>query len=165
MVVSNDDRLAELCRSYANQGRSAMGAWLQHDRLGQNYRLGEMAAALGRSQLARLDHFIDRRAAVARAYAEGLAALPGVRPPVVRPDVRMSWFVYVVTLEEGCDPGGFTGAVAELLADEGIGRPLLRCAVPDHLVQHGDQARLMDEQGLSVAALHKRILAFASENT
>ena len=71
----------------------------------------------------------------------------------------------VVALEEGCDPGGFTGAVAELLADEGIGRPLLRCAVPDHLVQHGDQARLMDEQGLSVAALHKRILAFASENT
>jgi 1-deoxy-D-xylulose-5-phosphate synthase len=69
----------------------------------------------------------------------------------------------VVALEEGCAPGGFTSAVAELLADERILRPLLRCAVPDHLVQHGDQVRLMDEQGLSVAALHRRILAFAAE--
>ena len=103
MVVTNDGRLAELCRSFANQGRSAMGPWLQHDRLGHNYRLGEMAAALGRSQLARLDRFIERRARVAREYGERLAALPGVRPPVVRPEVRMSWFVYVVTLPEGCD--------------------------------------------------------------
>ena len=103
MVVTNDGRLAELCRSFANQGRSAMGPWLQHDRLGQNYRLGEMAAALGRSQLARLDRFIERRARVARHYGERLAALPGVRPPQIRPGVRMSWFVYVVTLAEGCD--------------------------------------------------------------
>jgi 1-deoxy-D-xylulose-5-phosphate synthase len=72
--------------------------------------------------------------------------------------------IKVVALEEGCAPGGFTSAVAELLADEGISRPLLRCAVPDHLVQHGDQVRLMDEQGLSVEALTKRIRAFAAEN-
>jgi perosamine synthetase len=103
VVVTNDARLAEFCRSYANQGRSSMGAWLQHDRLGHNYRLGEMSAALGRSQLARLEHFLDRRSRVAALYAEGLAAVPGVRAPVVRPDVRMSWFVYVVTLPEGCD--------------------------------------------------------------
>ena len=69
----------------------------------------------------------------------------------------------MVALEEGCAPGGFTSAVAELLADENILRPLLRCAVPDLLVQHGDTARLLDEQGLSVAALRRRILAFAAE--
>jgi len=69
----------------------------------------------------------------------------------------------VVALEEGCAPGGFTSAVAELLADEDIRRPLLRCAVPDLLVQHGDQARLMDEQGLSLEALLKRVRAFAAE--
>jgi FlaA1/EpsC-like NDP-sugar epimerase len=103
VLGTNDARLAEFCRSYANQGRSSMGAWLQHDRLGHNYRLGEMSAALGRSQLARLEHFLDRRSRVAALYAEGLAAVPGVRAPVVRPDVRMSWFVYVVTLPEGCD--------------------------------------------------------------
>jgi perosamine synthetase len=103
MVVTDDDRLAELCRSYANQGRAAMGAWLQHDRLGHNYRMDEMSAALGLSQLARLERFIAKRERVARQYGERLALLDGVRPPTVRPEVRMSWFVYVVTLDEGCD--------------------------------------------------------------
>jgi perosamine synthetase len=103
MVVTDDDRLAELCRSYANQGRGAMGSWLQHDRLGHNYRMDEMSAALGRSQLARLDHFLARRARVAHLYGERLAGVGGVRPPRVRPEVRMSWFVYVVTLDEGYD--------------------------------------------------------------
>jgi 1-deoxy-D-xylulose-5-phosphate synthase len=69
----------------------------------------------------------------------------------------------VVALEEGCAPGGFTSAVAELLADERIARPLLRCAVPDHIVHHGDQTRLLDEEGLSVEALLARIRAFAGE--
>jgi len=69
----------------------------------------------------------------------------------------------VVALEEGCAPGGFTSAVAELLADERIARPLLRCAVPDHIVHHGDQTRLMDEEGLSVEALLNRIRSFAGE--
>ena len=69
----------------------------------------------------------------------------------------------VVALEEGCAPGGFSGAVAELLADEGIRCPLLRCAVPDHLVQHGDSAQLLDEEGLSPAALLKRVRDFASQ--
>jgi perosamine synthetase len=103
MIVTNDDLLAGLCRSYANQGRGAMGAWLQHDRLGHNYRMDEMSAALGLSQLARLDHFLARRARVAQQYGERLAAMDGVRAPTVRPEVRMSWFVYVVTLDEGCD--------------------------------------------------------------
>ncbi|MDR3669557.1 MAG: DegT/DnrJ/EryC1/StrS family aminotransferase [Holophaga sp.] len=103
MVVTNDDRIAELCRSCANQGRGAMGPWLQHDRLGHNYRLDEMSAALGLSQLARLDRFLARRARVAQCYGERLAAMAGVRAPRVRPEVRMSWFVYVVTLDEGYD--------------------------------------------------------------
>jgi 1-deoxy-D-xylulose-5-phosphate synthase len=66
----------------------------------------------------------------------------------------------VVALEEGCAPGGFTSAVAELLADKGLCLPLLRCAVPDHIVHHGDQARLLDEEGLSPKALYERIKAF-----
>jgi perosamine synthetase len=103
MVVTRDERLAALCRSCANQGRSAMGAWLQHDRLGWNYRMDELSAALGLSQLARLDRFLARREAVARAYGERLAGWEEVQPPRIRPDVRMSWFVYVVTLAEGLD--------------------------------------------------------------
>ena len=103
MVVTQDDRLAELCRSYANQGRGEMGAWLQHDRLGHNYRLNEMSAALGLSQLNRLERFLARRAQVAQLYTERLAGMDGVQAPRIRPEVRMSWFVYVVTLDEGSD--------------------------------------------------------------
>jgi len=103
MIVTDDDALAGLCRSYANQGREEMGSWLQHDRLGHNYRLDEMSSALGLSQLAKLDHFIAKRARVAQMYNERLAGVAGVQVPRVRPEVRMSWFVYVATLEEGCD--------------------------------------------------------------
>ena len=69
----------------------------------------------------------------------------------------------VVTLEEGCAPGGFSSAVAESLADAGLLRPLLRCAIADHLVQHGDPKRLMEEEGLSPDQLERRIRAFAAK--
>lgn len=67
----------------------------------------------------------------------------------------------VVTLEEGCAPGGFSAAVLETLADEGIAKPVLRCAVPDHIVLHGDPKRLMDEEGLGQDPLLNRIKRFA----
>ncbi|HEX9009240.1 MAG TPA: transketolase C-terminal domain-containing protein, partial [Holophagaceae bacterium] len=66
----------------------------------------------------------------------------------------------VVTLEEGCAPGGFGAAVAESLADGGLACPLLRCAVPDHLVHHGDPKRLLEEEGLDPASLLRRIREF-----
>ncbi len=69
----------------------------------------------------------------------------------------------VVTLEEGCAPGGFSSAVAESLADAGLLRPLLRCAVADHLVQHGDPKRLLEEEGLSPEQLERRVRAFAAK--
>ncbi len=68
----------------------------------------------------------------------------------------------VVALEEGCAPGGFTSAVAEVLADHGVTKPLLRCAVPDHIVHHGDPKRLMDEEGLGIEPLMIRLRAFRS---
>ncbi len=68
----------------------------------------------------------------------------------------------VVTIEEGCAPGGFSGAVLESLADEGVAKPVLRCAVPDHIVLHGDPKRLMDEEGLGQDPLFDRIKAFAT---
>jgi len=101
IVVTNDGEIARLCRSMRNQGRGEMGAWLEHERLGYNYRMTEMSAALGVSQLARLETFLAKRAHVAELYTERLQALTAVRPPVVKPGVRMSWFVYVVTLAEG----------------------------------------------------------------
>jgi 1-deoxy-D-xylulose-5-phosphate synthase len=66
----------------------------------------------------------------------------------------------VVALEEGCEPGGFTSAVLECLADGGVAKPVLRCAIPDHLVHHGDPKRLMDEEGLSAERILQRIRVF-----
>jgi perosamine synthetase len=100
VIVTDDDEIARLCQSLRNQGRGEMGLWLEHERLGYNYRLDEMSAALGVSQFARLESFLHKRDHVAAIYTERLAGLGWVRPPVVRPHVRMSWFVYVVTLAE-----------------------------------------------------------------
>jgi 1-deoxy-D-xylulose-5-phosphate synthase len=106
----------------------------------------------------------------AQALAERLAA-EGISCSVINArflkpmddDLIIHWASQakgVVALEEGCAPGGFTSAVAELLADKGLLLPLLRCSVADHIVHHGDQARLLDEEGLSPKALHERIRAF-----
>ena len=103
MLVTDDDRIASLARSLRNQGRGEMGAWLDHARLGYNYRMNEMSAALGLSQLRRLDSFIAKRGRVAGMYTERLKGLDWLSPPVVRPHVTTSWFVYVVTLAEGLD--------------------------------------------------------------
>ena len=67
----------------------------------------------------------------------------------------------VVALEEGIEKGGFSSAVAELLADEGVVKPLLRLAVGDHIVHHGDQKKLLDEEGLSQARIEASLEAFA----
>jgi perosamine synthetase len=116
VIVTDSDEIARLCRSMRNQGRAEMGEWLDHERLGYNYRMTEMSAALGVSQLRRIEELLAKRERVARMYTELLSGLEWVRPPVVRPHVRMSWFVYVVTLAEGLhrDP------VMQAMAEQGI---------------------------------------------
>jgi len=116
MIVTNNDAIAMLCRSLRNQGRGEMGAWLEHERLGYNYRMDELSAALGVSQFKRLETFLAKREKVAQHYTERLARLDWVRPPQVKANVRMSWFVYVITLAEGLD----RDAVIRRLAEQGI---------------------------------------------
>lgn len=113
ILVTDDDAIARLCRSMRNQGRPEMGAWLEHERLGYNYRLDEMSAALGVSQFKRLETFLAKREKVAQLYTARLQDLDWLRPPVVRPGVRMSWFVYVVTLCEGLQRDAVIAALAE----------------------------------------------------
>ena len=105
IIVTDDDEIARLARSMRNQGRGEMGAWLEHERLGFNYRMDEMSAALGVSQLRRIETFLQKRERVANLYTEMLRNFDWVRPPVVKSNVRMSWFVYVVTLAEGLERG------------------------------------------------------------
>ena len=103
-VVTDDERIARLCRSMRNQGRDEGAGWLQHARLGYNYRLSELNAALGVSQARRLTDIRSRRAEVARRYAELLAPLAGVvaAPAAIGP-VDICWFVYVAQLADGFD--------------------------------------------------------------
>ena len=101
IIVTNDEKIACLTRSLRNQGRGEMGSWLDHERLGYNYRLDEMSAAIGVSQFRRLEDFLAKRERVAKMYSERLQGLDWVRPPVVKSHVRMSWCLYAVTLAEG----------------------------------------------------------------
>jgi perosamine synthetase len=96
-VVTDDASLAGVCRSLADQGRGD-GGWLSHVRMGYNFRLDEMSAALGLSQLARIERIVADRARVAGWYLDALADVEGLTLPAILPGVRMSWFVFVVRL-------------------------------------------------------------------
>jgi perosamine synthetase len=85
--------------SERNQGRAPDMGWLDHDRLGFNYRLTDLQCALGLVQLERLDTLLAGRARVAALYREALAGLEGLELPCVDQggNVR-GWFVFVVQL-------------------------------------------------------------------
>jgi perosamine synthetase len=108
MIVTDDDRLADMCRSMRNQGRAvsrgespvALGSWLDHQCLGYNYRLNELSAALGVAQMRRFDQLISERQRVAEHYTKRLLGNPDLLIPTVEPDTFMSWFVYVVRLSD-----------------------------------------------------------------
>jgi len=104
MIVPTVPDTAARLRSERNQGRAVDMGWLDHDRLGFNYRLSDVAAALGVAQVEKLDDLLARRAAVAALYSERLAAVEGVEVPIAgRGRELRSWFVYVVALPDGVD--------------------------------------------------------------
>jgi perosamine synthetase len=124
MIVTDDHRLADLCRSMRNQGRPlgwqpppmsareqqiaarngdstggvSAGSWLRHERLGYNYRLSEVNCALGVAQMRRLDSIVERRNQVAERYINRLAGNPHLIMPTISDETIMSWFVFVVRL-------------------------------------------------------------------
>jgi perosamine synthetase len=98
MIVTDDSRLNDLCRSLRNQGRTSTGVWLQHERLGYNYRLSDIHCSLGLAQLERIEELLDKREWVARLYGKKLKEIPEVATPEPEPGKKISWFVYVVRL-------------------------------------------------------------------
>jgi perosamine synthetase len=99
MVISPTAAMKERVDSERNQGRAPDMGWLDHDRLGFNYRLSDIACALGLAQLERLDEMLAARARIASLYNEALAGIEGLELPC--PDAggdERSWFVYVVQL-------------------------------------------------------------------
>jgi dTDP-4-amino-4,6-dideoxygalactose transaminase len=117
VIVTRNEEWAQLFRSLRNQGRDVFDAWLNHTRLGYNYRLDELSSALGVAQLSRLDELVDKRERVAAWYNERLAGSELIELPHILPTTtRMSWFVYVVRVQ----PPAQRDRVLELLAADGI---------------------------------------------
>ena len=103
-VVCPDEATKERIDSERNQGRAPDMGWLDHDRLGFNYRLDDLSCALGLAQLERLDELLAARARVAALYTEALGGVEDlVLPCLDEGGDRRSWFVYVVQLPPGVD--------------------------------------------------------------
>jgi perosamine synthetase len=98
MVVTNDKKLADMCRSLRNQGRDPGSSWLAHARLGYNYRMSDVNAAIGIVQMKRLAEIIDARQRVAHQYINLLLDEPQLILPTIDAESVMSWFVFVVRL-------------------------------------------------------------------
>ena len=131
MIVPTSTDVAARLRSERNQGRAADMGWLDHGGLGFNYRLSDIAAALGVAQLERLDTMLADRSRVAGLYEEGLADIEDLRAPGAgRGAERRSWFVYAVFLPADVD----RDATIARLAERGIAsKAYLPCI---HLFPH-----------------------------
>jgi len=115
MIVTEREEWLQLFRSLRNQGRDVFDAWLNHTRLGYNYRLDELSAALGLAQVRRIDELLAKRAQVAAWYNQGLAHMELVERPFIAPETtRMSWFVYVVRVKAPASRDNVMERLAEL---------------------------------------------------
>ena len=104
MVTTHSEDEWRLLRSLRNQGRADAGGWLDHVRLGFNYRIDDVRAAIGIGQLEKLDRLLAARAAVAARYGELLGGIDGLEFPAADDaQHERSWFVYVVALPSGVD--------------------------------------------------------------
>lgn len=128
VVITSDDHAADFMRALRNQGRAPGDTWLQHTHLGYNYRLDEMSAALGASQMSRLDELISKREQVAAWYETRLSEIAGVEIPFVESfTTRMSWFVYVIRFDKRIS----RDEMARRLEERGI--PVRPYFLPIHL--------------------------------
>jgi perosamine synthetase len=114
MVLTADGSLAATLRLLRNHGQTDLYV---HELLGNNWRITEMQAAMGRAQVSKLDGILARKRSVARRLDEGLRAVPGVQPPVVRPDRDHVYMLYTVKFSEGT---AVRDQVAAAAAERGI---------------------------------------------
>jgi perosamine synthetase len=162
MIVPSAVEDATRLRCERNQGRAPDMGWLDHGGLGFNYRLSDLAAALGVAQTEKLDAMLARRSAVAALYEDGLASIEGVVAPLAARGVeRRSWFVYVVRLPDRVD----RDAVIAGLAGRGIAsKAYLPCI---HLFPHLRQLGYREGQFpvAEAASAHSLALPFFAAMT
>ncbi len=114
MIVTDRKDWNDLFRSLRNQGRDVFDAWLNHSRLGYNYRMDEMSAALGLAQLGRIEELLAKRERVAQRYNERLKNVDGVQIPYIAPETTcISWFVYVIRLAPEINRNAIMAALEE----------------------------------------------------
>jgi len=117
ILVTDDAELARLARSMRSQGRGESGEWLDHERLGYNFRMDELSSALGCSQMERIEEILTKRTKVAGMYGEKLVEVEEVQVPFISPYVnKMSWFVYVIRLDRKIN----RDKVIKYLNEEGV---------------------------------------------
>jgi perosamine synthetase len=143
-LLARDDGRAARLRRLSNQGRDGNLDWLDHVEPGYNYRLSELACALGRVQLRRIDAMLELRRQAVERYDALLEGIPGLeRPPLTFPRREISWFVYVVRLPETMD----RDMVCEQLGARGIATG--RYFAPIHLQPawrgHGGEGLVVTE--------------------
>jgi len=100
IIVTNSVNITKLCKSLRNQGRSDDEVWLQHVRLGYNYRISDINCALGVSQLERINEIIVKRENIAKLYNKKLIEIEELIIPEFEENKIISWFVYVVRLKD-----------------------------------------------------------------
>jgi len=104
MLTMGSAQVKETVDSERNQGRAPDMGWLDHDRLGFNYRLTDIQCAIGLAQLQRMDDMLAARARAAGWYREALADIEGLELPCEDADGNVrGWFVFVVQLPRGVD--------------------------------------------------------------
>ena len=117
VVTTHSEEEWQVLKSLRNQGRSYDSRWFHHVRVGFNYRLTDLQAALGIGQLEKLDQLLAMRSAVAARYGELLSSVDGVEPPLADDaEHTRSWFVYVVKVARGID----RDAVLARMAEQGV---------------------------------------------
>lgn len=120
IILTNNEKIAEFCRSSANQGRKVEnGRWLEHIRLGYNYRLDEMSCAMGIAQMKRIKEILKKRARVAELYDKKLKDIKELEIPYIKPENKLSRFVYVVKLSKSV-AGRKRDEVIKKMAKRGI---------------------------------------------
>ncbi len=121
IIVTNDDKLADICWSLHNVGRRKGGLWYEHVRLGWNYRLTEWQGAVLLAQLARADELAERRSRNALYLSEALKSIPGIQPFEVDPRVtRHAWHIFTFRYRSEEFGGMSRDRFIEVMQAEGI---------------------------------------------
>ncbi len=126
MIITDDDTIAEEARTYRDQGKAGFTANV-HTRLGYNWRMSEVHAAIGLLQLKRLPEFIAHRQHIAAIYDEGLASLP-LTPVHVPAEASCNYYKYIAYLPDGVDRAELKKTLREEFGVGPVGRGLRAAA-------------------------------------